>query len=193
MLQCCAHLGRSRRGAPQEQPPSRPAQGRRDASEPPGPCLWGQFRPFRPPNGPRCGFSLRGMAAGSNLPRAWRPHVFGCDESAARGAESEARRAAAAAAAAAAGAAAQRRWLELRTLRLGDGSLLLAGARDTVRVAAWRGSASSACAVRRCSPTRGLRARRAASARLSCGDCPIGCTRRDTSTFLARRAFRGGC
>jgi hypothetical protein len=131
MLQCCAHLGRSRRGAPQEQPPSRPAQGRRDASEPPGPCLWGQFRPFRPPNGPRCGFSLRGMAAGSNLPRAWRPHVFGCDESAARGAE--ARRAAAAAAAAAAGAAAQRRWLELRTLRLGDGSLLLAGARDTVR------------------------------------------------------------
>jgi len=62
----------------------------------------------------------------------------------------EARRAAAAAAAAAAGAAAQRRWLELRTLRLGDGSLLLAGARDTVRVAAWRGSASSACAVRRC-------------------------------------------
>ena len=31
------------------------------------------------------------------------------------------------------GAAAQRRWLELRTLRLGDGSLLPAGARDTVR------------------------------------------------------------
>ena len=83
MLQCCAHLGRSRRGAPQEQPPSRPAQGRRDASEPPGPCLWGQFRPFRPPNGPRCGFSLRGMAAGSNLPRVWRPHVFGCEWSAA--------------------------------------------------------------------------------------------------------------
>ena len=48
---------------PEEQVPSRPAQGRRDASEPPGPCLWGQFRPFRPPNGPRCGFSLRGMAA----------------------------------------------------------------------------------------------------------------------------------
>eukprot|EP01046_Picozoa_sp_COSAG06_P075286 COSAG06_NODE_23445_length_691_cov_1.912162_1_plen_75_part_10 len=46
------------------------------------------------------------------------------------------------AAAAATGAAAQRRWLELRTLRLGDGSLLPAGARDTVRVVAWRGSAS---------------------------------------------------
>ena len=42
---------------------------------------------------------------------------------------------------------AQRRWLELGTLRVGDSSLLPAGARDTVRVAAWRGPASSACAV----------------------------------------------
>ena len=42
---------------------------------------------------------------------------------------------------------AQRRWLELGTLRVGDSSLLPAGARDTVRVAAWRGPASSACAA----------------------------------------------
>ena len=49
MLQCCAHLGPSRRGAPKEQPPSRPDQGRRDASGRPGPCSLGQFRPFRPP------------------------------------------------------------------------------------------------------------------------------------------------
>jgi len=40
----------------------------------------------------------------------------------------------------------QRRWLELGTLRLGDGPLLPAGARNTVRVAAWRGPASSVCA-----------------------------------------------
>jgi hypothetical protein len=40
----------------------------------------------------------------------------------------------------------QRRWLELGTPRLGDGSLLPAGARNTVRVAAWRGPASSVCA-----------------------------------------------
>ena len=87
MLQCCAHLGRSRRGAPQEQPPSRPAQGRRDASEPPGPCLWGQFRPFRPPNGPRCGFSLRGMAAEQFAPRMAASCFWLRDESAARGAD----------------------------------------------------------------------------------------------------------
>jgi hypothetical protein len=43
----------------------------------------------------------------------------------------------------------QRRWLELGTLRLGDGSLLPAGARNTVRVAAWRGPASSGSACAR--------------------------------------------
>ena len=44
-------------------------------------------------------------------------------------------------------AAAQRRRPELAVLRLGDGSLLPAGARNTTCLAAWSGPASSACAV----------------------------------------------
>jgi hypothetical protein len=152
MLQCCAHLGRSRRGAPQEQPPSRPAQGRRDASEPPGPCLWGQFRPFRPPNGPRCGFSLRGMAAGSNLPRAHGGLMFLAAMSPQPAAPSPRR----------GGLLLLLRQQLLGRRRSGAGSSsgrygsamapcsLPARAIPCVRVAAWRGSASSACAVRRC-------------------------------------------
>ena len=38
-----------------------------------------------------------------------------------------------------AGVAAQRRWPELGMLRLDDAPLFAAGARDTVRVTAWRG------------------------------------------------------
>ena len=68
----------------------------------------------------------------------------------------------------------QRRWLELGTLRLGDGSLLPAGARNAVRVAAWRGPASSACArgaAAACSLTK-----RPATARALCAGatCPLG-------------------
>ena len=37
------------------------------------------------------------------------------------------------------GVAAQRRWPELGMLRLDDAPLFAAGARDTVRVTAWRG------------------------------------------------------
>ena len=151
------------------------------------PVLWANFGLFGPQRPKACGFSLGvDCRPGAILPRgALMPFLAepGLAAAAAGGGG--------AAALARAPDAAARRWLPAPCS-------LPARAIPCVRVAAWRGSASSACAVRHCSPTRGLRApclraRRAASARLSCGDCSIGCTRRDTSTFLARRAFRGGC